>query len=159
MDLFEREFARALRYKRPLSLSIIDIDHFKKVNDTHGHLIGDKILLELVEILQKGLRTHDILGRYGGEEFTILLPETDLKKGVKVLERLRKKVEASVFAKKLKIKITFSAGVTGIPDVPSSSTDEMLRYADLALYNAKSRGRNQVRSYLDVKENFLKNNR
>jgi diguanylate cyclase len=144
MEVLEREFARAMRYKHPLSLAIIDIDHFKRINDTYGHQIGDVILTEFVNEIKNRLRKHDIIGRYGGEEFTILLPETPLKNAVLVLERHRKNIEDKIFANDLKIKITFSGGITGIPDVPAESVDEIIKYADNALYRAKELGRNKV---------------
>ncbi len=158
MDLLDREFARSMRYGRPLSLAIVDIDHFKMVNDTYGHQIGDRVLIEFVKRIKEGLRKHDVLGRYGGEEFTILLPETKLSDAVKVIERHRKNMDEKPVLLEPWIHVTFSAGVTGIPDVEAESVDDMIKQADLALYNAKNSGRNRVISYKEVTENPLKNN-
>ncbi|MCJ7545249.1 MAG: GGDEF domain-containing protein [Deltaproteobacteria bacterium] len=140
----EREVQRADRYKRPLALLMIDLDHFKKVNDKYGHAIGDKILVAFAGICKKCLRKADIFGRLGGEEFAILLPETDINGGSKFAERLRAIVEKS----KIKVEskpfhITVSIGVTELqPD--DDQIDAALRRADDTMYEAKKRGRNQV---------------
>ena len=138
------EVQRARRYKRPLALLMIDLDHFKKLNDKYGHAIGDKILVAFAGICKKCLRKADIFGRLGGEEFAILLPETDINGGSKFAERLRVIVEKS----KIKVEskpfhITVSIGVTELqPD--DDQIDAALRRADDTMYEAKKRGRNQV---------------
>ena len=99
---FEMELEKAKRGMQKLSIIAIDIDHFKKLNDFHGHLIGDEVLMEIAKVLQKTVRKYDIPSRFGGEEFLILLPETDVTKAKKVAERLRKSLPNNLFLKKYK---------------------------------------------------------
>jgi diguanylate cyclase (GGDEF)-like protein len=140
----EREVQRARRYKRSLALLMIDLDHFKKVNDKYGHAIGDKILVAFADICKKSLRKVDIFGRLGGEEFAILLPETDVNGGRKFAERLRAIIEKSRIKVKHKaFHITVSIGVTELlPD--DKQLESALKRADDTMYEAKSKGRNQV---------------
>lgn len=141
--MLEREFLRAKRYGSDLSVAIIDIDFFKKVNDTHGHICGDYILKEVAYLILENFRKTDIIFRYGGEEFVALLTETTLEKAKIPLERLRKSVEEYPFNfKGTDIKITISGGATEIRDVENAS--EFLDNADKALYMAKENGRNQI---------------
>ena len=141
--MLEREFLRAKRYGSDLSVAIIDIDFFKKVNDTHGHICGDYILKEVAYLILENFRKTDIIFRYGGEEFVALLTETTLEKTKIPLERLRKSVEEYPFNfKGTDIKITISGGATEIGDVENAS--EFLDNADKALYMAKENGRNQI---------------
>lgn len=141
--MLEREFLRAKRYGSDLSVAIIDIDFFKKVNDTHGHICGDYILKEVAYLILENFRKTDIIFRYGGEEFVALLTETTLEKAKIPLERLRKSVEEYPFNfKGNDIKITISGGATEIVDVENAS--EFLDNADKALYMAKENGRNQI---------------
>lgn len=141
--MLEREFLRAKRYGSDLSVAIIDIDFFKKVNDTHGHICGDYILKEVSYLILENFRKTDIIFRYGGEEFVALLTETTLEKAKIPLERLRKSVEEYPFNfKGTDIKITISGGATEIGDVENAS--EFLDNADKALYMAKENGRNQI---------------
>jgi two-component system cell cycle response regulator len=144
IEALDKEVARARRYKRPLSLIMFDIDFFKSVNDTYGHLAGDHILKELGELLKSRVRREEIVARYGGEELVILLPETDKDGAVMVAEQMRDKVENHVFlfANK-KIKITVSGGVA---EVMESDYDfnELIAYTDERLYVAKKAGRNKV---------------
>ena len=141
--MLEREFLRAKRYGSDLSVAIIDIDFFKKVNDTHGHICGDYILKEVAYLILENFRKTDIIFRYGGEEFVALLTETTLEKAKIPLERLRKSVEEYAFNfKGTDIKITISGGATEIGDVENAS--EFLDNADKALYMAKENGRNQI---------------
>lgn len=141
--MLEREFLRAKRYGSDLSVVIIDIDFFKKVNDTHGHICGDYILKEVAYLILENFRKTDIIFRYGGEEFVALLTETTLEKAKIPLERLRKSVEEYPFNfKGTDIKITISGGATEIGDVENAS--EFLDNADKALYMAKENGRNQI---------------
>jgi diguanylate cyclase (GGDEF)-like protein len=139
-----REIQRARRYKRSLALLMIDLDHFKKVNDKYGHAIGDKILVAFAEICKKYLRSADIFGRLGGEEFAILLPETDVNGGEKFAERLRAIIEKSRIKVEHKtFHITVSIGVTEqLPD--DDELEVALKRADDAMYEAKKKGRNQV---------------
>ncbi len=139
-----KEFDRAQRYKRPLSLLILDIDHFKQVNDTFGHIAGDDILKELAKLLSKQLRSSDHLARFGGEEFVVILPETTLEKAHLVANRIRKRC----FQKEFKpgedfTRISVSIGISSFPK-PSASLDDLISHADTALYEAKETGRNRV---------------
>lgn len=137
--VFEMEFAKAKRGSK-LSLIVIDIDFFKKLNDSYGHLIGDEILKQLAGVLQEELRKYDVLARFGGEEFFVLLPNTNLKKATMVAERLRRNLWKN---KKLeKYKVTISLGVTEYKN--KDSMNKMIQRADSALYTSKKNGRNKV---------------
>jgi diguanylate cyclase (GGDEF)-like protein len=140
----EREVQRAHRYKRTLALLMIDLDHFKKVNDKYGHATGDKILVAFAGICKKCLRKTDIFGRLGGEEFSILLSETDVNGGRKFAERLRATIEKSrIKVEGKNFHITVSIGVTELlPD--DNQLEVALRRADDAMYEAKRKGRNLV---------------
>ncbi|MBH0236584.1 PleD family two-component system response regulator [Methylobrevis albus] len=131
---------------KDLCVLIVDIDHFKAVNDTHGHDAGDDVLREFARRLRKNIRGIDIACRYGGEEFVVVMPETDLKLGVMVAERLRERVAGEPFSvargSKL-LPITVSIGLATV-DRPNDTADTMLKRADLALYSAKRCGRNRV---------------
>lgn len=143
---FDREMQRALRYDRPLSVVMIDIDHFKTYNDHHGHLMGDQVLQEVASLLERSIRKADILARFGGEEFVILLPEIDKERGRKVAEKLRRVVERADFPKEDTQplgKLTVSLGLAAFPE-DSRRAPELLERADQALYTAKTLGRNQV---------------
>jgi diguanylate cyclase (GGDEF)-like protein len=143
---FEREFRRAARYDRPLSIVMIDIDHFKKVNDSYGHLFGDFVISETGKLLRDFIRSHDIAARYGGEEFSLMLVETPLSGAVNTAERLREKIEAHPFAKEgTSIHLTASLGVSSFEAGRDDTLKQLLRRADQALYNAKREGRNRVR--------------
>jgi diguanylate cyclase (GGDEF)-like protein len=140
----EREVQRARRYKRSLAVLMIDLDHFKKINDKYGHAIGDKILVAFAATCKKCLRRADVFGRLGGEEFAILLPETDLSGGEKFAERLRSMIEKSdIKAEKKTLHITISIGVTEL--LPhDDKLEAALKRADDTMYEAKRKGRNQV---------------
>jgi len=143
-DLAEKEIHRAERYGRPLCLLMIDIDYFKTVNDTYGHDTGDQVLRHLAEIGLDTLRIPDVFGRIGGEEFAILLPDTDSKGGEKMAERLRKRIEDTPFLTQTgQIPFTISGGISAAP--PHSKTvDQLLKEADEAMYRAKRTGRNRI---------------
>ncbi len=145
-ELLDKELNRAQRYGRSLSLVMIDIDFFKKVNDTYGHLTGDLVLKHLVEIIKFNIRKSDFAARYGGEEFIIILPDTDLKGAVTFAERLRDKVEnISIKINKHTIKITISCGVTTYwPQLGFKTKAEIIETVDKALYISKTSGRNRV---------------
>ncbi len=149
LDRLKEEKMRAERYHRLLSLIILDIDHFKKYNDTNGHPAGNEVLKKIAEILKIEAREVDIVARYGGEEMVIILPETSRKRAAELAERIRETVAATVFGKMesqpLK-KVTLSAGVATYP-VDASNEDSLIKKADSSLYDAKSRGRNQVVSF------------
>jgi diguanylate cyclase (GGDEF)-like protein len=143
---FEREMQRAQRYGRALSLIMLDIDHFKAFNDAHGHLWGDTILKQVAQILEKSLRKADILARFGGEEFVVLLPEIDKEQGRKVAEKLRRAIERTDFPKAAAQplgRLTISLGLAAFPE-DAEETEALLDHADQGLYLAKSRGRNQT---------------
>ena len=141
MEFLEREVERAKRYKKPLSILLLDIDDFKRINDTQGHLVGDKVLKELVEEIRKNVRRVDMLGRYGGEEFVVVLPETGLREAKKVAEKIRKRVERKNFTHSL--KVTISIGVAEL-DLLKDTVDFLLSKADNAMYVAKRKGKNNV---------------
>jgi diguanylate cyclase (GGDEF)-like protein/PAS domain S-box-containing protein len=142
-EVAHREMERARRYQSPLSLIMIDIDHFKEVNDTHGHLIGDIVLRQIADRLRGQLREIDVLCRYGGEEFVIMLPDTALDAAYQVSERLRQAiVEKPIGAEEYLVQVTTSLGVAFMSD-ECKQIDDLIRYADQALYQAKSAGRNQ----------------
>jgi diguanylate cyclase (GGDEF)-like protein len=146
-DRVQREFARAERYTHKISFIMIDIDHFKKFNDTYGHHIGDEVLKWVAGSLSLGIRECDILARYGGEEFIIILPETDKNGAAFVAEKVRKYIadNSVAFGKtlNLEISITISLGVASYPSNGKNVAD-LLEKADQHLYVAKSNGRNQV---------------
>jgi diguanylate cyclase (GGDEF)-like protein len=139
-----RELLRARRHRRPLSLLLMDFDHFKQVNDTHGHAVGDEVLRTVTLHCQRILRQEDIFGRLGGEEFGVLLVEVASQGARDAGERLRKLVEElSIETQSGTLQITMSVGVATRED-PDRSLDDLLRRADLALYEAKRSGRNRV---------------
>ncbi len=144
MERASNEFKRAKRYLTPLSVIMLDIDHFKQVNDTYGHLAGDQVLQNLAKLCQSTLRAVDIIGRYGGEEFMVMLPETPLKKAQHTAERLRSEIAAHTtrFDEHV-IRITASMGVAEVCE-QTESLDALLDQTDRALYNAKGSGRNKV---------------
>ncbi len=145
MELLELEFQRAQRYDSSMAFVMIDIDHFKDFNDTYGHLLGDKILIEISSILQENLRVHDMVGRYGGEEFALLTPETDDRGALVVAERYRRRIEDFVLVEEDKhLKVTISLGIAFYPHPEINSVDDLIRLADNALYKAKRNGRNRV---------------
>ncbi|HEX7554601.1 MAG TPA: diguanylate cyclase [Geothrix sp.] len=146
MTRLEEEVARARRYKTPLAVVMIDIDHFKQVNDVHGHAMGDEVLRNIGAMLKAGVRTTDLAARYGGEELTLVLPHTDIPAATMVAENLREKfAEFEHRLDGIALKKTVSMGVTardGQGDVPSA--EDLLKHADEALYRAKQNGRNRV---------------
>jgi diguanylate cyclase (GGDEF)-like protein/PAS domain S-box-containing protein len=141
----EQELNRAVRYDNSLSLYMLDIDFFKKVNDSYGHKIGDLVLVKLAEVCRQTLREVDIIGRVGGEEFVILLPETDLAEATEVAERLRESIAISRVPLEggLPLHFTVSIGVTSLIS-KDDNLDVLLNRADMALYKAKESGRNRV---------------
>lgn len=147
-ELLEKEFKRSSRYKTVFSLIMLDIDFFKRLNDAHGHLFGDEILREMTALFKGCLRTTDILSRYGGEEFAILLPETELGSAVQTAERIRLSVANYDFASAYgnPVKVTVSQGVTAYPSPGIDKRSDIVAKADAALYEAKEAGRNCVRS-------------
>lgn len=144
-ERLKTEWARSHRYKKPLSIILSDIDYFKKVNDTYGHVSGDMALRETARMLNKHVRTTDIVARYGGEEFAIILPETFAKEAMVVAERIRKDIETHQFkGEKENVKFTISMGVQDSQPSHIKRFEDLVRYADEKLYKAKNAGRNRV---------------
>lgn len=142
----DREVERAIRTGQPLSLLLLDIDHFKKINDNYGHLAGDQILKVIGEKLRASLRTMDTAARYGGEEFAVILPNTSIDSAVKISGRLRRRIQGEVSHKdnQRDISVTTSIGIAILmPDIPCNGED-LLKKADFQLYQAKTLGRNRV---------------
>ncbi|MBS2025367.1 MAG: GGDEF domain-containing protein, partial [Deltaproteobacteria bacterium] len=144
LDFLEREMARCSRHGRPLSLLLFDIDHFKKINDSLGHLAGDYVLRELAAALKSRIRREECFARYGGEEFAVVLPETGHDNSVYLAEKMRKLIEGHKFEFEGKaIKVTISGGVI---DMMSEHDHPLafLKAADGRLYEAKRQGRNRI---------------
>jgi diguanylate cyclase (GGDEF)-like protein len=143
-EMGRREVERSQRYSRPLCAMFLDIDHFKQVNDRWGHAVGDQVLYHLAESLRHHVRSIDLIGRYGGEEFVLLLPETDQQQALVVAERLRAGVEALVSpTAKGPVAITISIGVA-VLTAEHESLEALIAQADKGLYQAKEGGRNRV---------------
>jgi diguanylate cyclase (GGDEF)-like protein len=144
LTLSAAEWIRFQRYERPLSLLMIDIDHFKSINDRFGHAVGDQAIIHVAHFCRKDHRTSDVVARIGGEEFVLLLPETDLEQALVVAERLRKRVaETPLHSNARDVPMTVSIGVAEAC-VGMGNVDELLKRADDALYEAKRSGRNRV---------------
>ena len=147
-ELAQLEYERFRRYSHPLALIMADIDHFKAVNDQYGHLIGDQVLQAVADTLQRNLRQVDILGRYGGEEFAMALPETDTATARALAERLRTAIADRVFATgQGPLALTLSLGVAAVSDRASIDFEHLLDAADRMLYQAKLAGRNRVMTW------------
>lgn len=142
-EKIEYEVKRYKRNQNIFSIILGDIDYFKKINDTYGHDCGDFVLIELSKLLTKTIREHDVACRWGGEEFLIFLPETDIKEAIKIAERLRESIESTTLIyNNHKINITMSFGVSGYGN--NIEFTECVKNADGCLYNAKQQGRNRV---------------
>jgi two-component system cell cycle response regulator len=140
------ELKRARRYHHNLSLLMIDIDWFKRYNDNYGHLFGNLILSDLAKVIKSCIRDTDILIRYGGEEFVVILPQTEKEDARNIGERIRSKVEQTLFEekeKKFKINLTVSLGVATFPE-NGTEPEELVRSVDQALYLAKGKGKNLI---------------
>jgi diguanylate cyclase (GGDEF)-like protein len=145
LEFLDRELSRSARYLRPLSLILFDIDHFKVVNDHHGHLAGDFVLRELAQMAKSVVRTEELLARYGGEEFAVVLPETSAEGAFNLAERLRSQVESHSFLFENKtLGITISVGMTTTQGETELDVLQLILRADKKLYEAKRAGRNRV---------------
>jgi two-component system cell cycle response regulator len=143
-DTLDRELSRCRRYQRSLSLVMVDIDHFKKINDTWGHLAGDAVLKDVATTIRGRIRREDVIARYGGEEFALLLPEIDLKGAVAMAEKVRKLVEKHHFSFDSEdIPVTVSCGVASLAK-KNETASALVKRADEKLYQAKDKGRNRV---------------
>jgi len=141
----QEEYGRSIRSNMPVSLIMFDIDHFKSVNDTYGHPVGDKVLINVAKIAETAIREGDVLIRYGGEEFLCVLPGANQKDAVVVAERIRIMVmDSSVINVEQEIKVTISLGTATYPNPNISSCEQFVKYADEAMYTAKETGRNRI---------------
>ena len=146
MNRAETEFTAARRYNRALSIVMVDVDHFKSINDQHGHATGDQVLRDVATICQDVLRGSDVIGRIGGEEFVLLLPEAEQKSAEHIAERMRARLASTkILLNDLELQVTASFGVATISSKDMTMQD-MLDRADEAMYNAKHGGRNQVQT-------------
>ena len=145
---FHEELSRVIRYNMTLSVIMLDLDHFKQVNDTYGHNAGDKVLYDVARVVEKFIRKGDIAARFGGEEYVILLIECHSDNAYKTAERIRQAVEELQITYLDKVmKITISCGISCVSDVRDHDADEIIRQADRALYSSKQNGRNKTTMY------------
>jgi diguanylate cyclase (GGDEF)-like protein len=145
MDRLQTEFAFAQRHKMPLSLIMLDLDHFKKINDTFGHPAGDEVLIKAANVVQRTIRKEDIFARYGGEEFVVLCRGVDVSNAGVLAERLRERIAAMLVEHAgHRIAVTVSLGVAGFPEPGAETPPKLVAAADEALYEAKRCGRNRV---------------
>ena len=147
MERLDEEINRSQRYQRPLSILMFDLDRFKRINDTYGHLTGDRVLNSFARLLTGSLRTSDLCGRYGGEEFLVLLPETQVGAALELAERIRQAcattpVQSAKTEQPVTVTVTVSGGVAELTD--RETPDELITRVDDSLYEAKKKGRNQV---------------
>lgn len=149
--LSEQELERALQKGHPLAVILFDLDHFKKINDTYGHAIGDHVLIHTTKMVRESLRQGEIIGRYGGDEFIILLPGSNCAQGLQIAERLCEKIASQAIAtRKGDLSVTLSLGIAELSQAYDSTLETLLAHADQALYAAKSAGRNQLAVYTDL---------
>jgi len=146
-DELARAFEESERYERPLSLTMTDIDFFKKVNDTYGHAIGDEVLKSVSKLLKESARSTDLVARYGGEEFAVMMPETDLDDAIVFAEKIRALIaDTPIETQAGSLTVTISLGVASVPRSRIHSAKDLIVAADKALYRAKKGGRNQVQA-------------
>ncbi len=153
METLSEEIDRADRYDHDLSLILLDLDHFKLINDDHGHVVGDQVLQQVGQLLSTEIRSSDFAGRYGGEEFIIVTPEVETEEAAELAERIRTSLEQIEFEgneENENFKVTCSAGVASYDE--SLSPKALITRADQAMYYAKGEGRNQVRLFSEVPE-------
>jgi len=150
LQLVDREWSRAKRYNMDCAMLLMDVDHFKRVNDTHGHLCGDRLLREIARVSGETLRQADVLARFGGEEFAVFLPHTDPLGALDVAERIRERVEQLDFRwEERDVPVSVSLGVASL-QYEHLTLDHLIHDADEALYSAKAAGRNCVRAKLGL---------
>lgn len=148
MEILSAELFRAIREKTELCVAILDLDNFKNVNDVYGHFVGDEVLKGFVEIAKSCIRKYDVIGRFGGEEFIIVLPKTTKETGYMVMERIRSTLENNgIKTSSGVINITVSIGIACICD--SKNVDQLIHDADISLYRAKTSGRNRIEVFND----------
>lgn len=143
-ERLREEFRRAQRYDDPMALILMDIDHFKAVNDTHGHLVGDEVLKAVAKALKGAVRETDFIARYGGEEFAVVLPKTHLAGALTVAERMSQSLKSTRTGVDGAIRVTGSFGVSGFPGRGVTTAEQLLKTADDALYRSKREGRNKI---------------
>lgn len=146
-ERLREEFRRAQRYSDPLALILIDLDHFKSVNDSYGHVVGDEVLRAVAKVVRDAVRDTDLVARYGGEEFAVLLPKTHLAGALTVAERVWQDIARLRLGPAGDLRVTASLGISGYPGTSIRSTEQLLRAADEALYRAKREGRNKIGIY------------
>ncbi len=142
-SIIEKEFSKTVRYKHPMSCLMIDIDHFKRINDEYGHHAGDQVLKEISQVMKNCFREADTVARWGGEEFIILLPETTKENALQVASRLLISVSTFKFSS-LPGGITVSIGLASIPEPAVDTSEKLIAASDRALYEAKTKGRNRI---------------
>ncbi len=151
------EVQRSIRYGKPLSVCIIDVDHFKSINDRYGHPTGDLVLKEIAKTLNQSTRSVDFVGRYAGDEFVIIFPDTSLADAVRLCERIRKSItEMTLDAQGEMVQVTLSMGLADFETKKRSTSETLLEAADHRLYQAKRAGRNRVYSTMRIVENSKK---
>jgi diguanylate cyclase (GGDEF)-like protein len=152
-DLLQRYYGEAVRYGFDLTCCMCDLDEYKQINDTLGHLIGDELLVLAAEVITSSLRSSDVAARYGGDEFVLLLPHTSLDRGCAVGERIRKELAVrSAGHEKLSRAVTVSMGVASVRCDSPDSADQLVALADRALYVAKETGRNRIVTFREARE-------
>lgn len=145
LELIDSEVERSNRQELPVSVAMADLDDFKQINDTHGHQAGDKILRTVAELIRQAIRDYDVAGRYGGEEFVVLFPESKPEAGMAVAERIRETIdEEPIIDRGLEHEVTISLGVASAKPLASSDAKNLIGEADEALYKAKHEGKNMV---------------
>jgi len=148
-NILTREFREAERYKTPLCLLMLDVDHFKSVNDRFGHPVGDRLLHDVATLIGQAIRTVDIATRYGGEEFAIILPRTDVPQAQVLANRIRMMLAQQAFlADGVRVELTVSMGIAQVPDPRIATVDGLVAAADEALYQAKAHGRNRIEAHV-----------
>jgi diguanylate cyclase (GGDEF)-like protein len=145
-NALETEFKRAVRFGTPLSCLMLDIDHFKMINDVYGHRAGDTVLKEVARILKSGRRAIDTVARWGGEEFIVLLPQTKKEGAIIVASQFMSTLSAHVFSGISDEHVTVSIGIACVPDPSIDTGEKLVNASDCALYEAKRKGRNRIES-------------